>query len=363
MKKNYSTLLIGLLFVVNSCTNTSQPSDTSTISKSDSTLLKSAQKLFKPISGQADEGGKLTLSPELIELGKTLYYDTKLSLTGNNSCNSCHNLNTFGVDNLPFSPGDEGKLGGRNSPTTLNAAYHATQFWDGRAKDVEEQAGGPILNPVEMNMPNEKTVEDRLSKVVYYPEMFKKAFPNQNEPTITYKNIQKAIGAFERTLVTPSAFDNYLNGDNNALNEQQKKGLNLFIETGCASCHNGNAIGGASFQKFGVFADYRTFTNVPSKDKGLFDLNKDAGTEDFFKVPSLRNIEHTHPYFHDGSVKDLSQAVDIMAKAQLNKTLSKDEVSDIVSFLKTLNGEVSQYAKTVPEILKEDAIPTLQRNK
>ncbi|MEZ5038034.1 MAG: cytochrome-c peroxidase [Chitinophagales bacterium] len=357
-KLNFLLMLVIALTII-SCKNQSKTNQEAA-SAEDTQLLQTAKSIFKPITGNADDEGKRNLSLDMVELGKTLYYDTKLSPKGNNSCNSCHNLNTFGVDNLLFSPGDEGKLGGRNSPTTLNAAFHSIQFWDGRAKDVEEQAGGPILNPVEMNMPNEKTVIDRLSKVDYYKDLFKKAFPNDANP-ISYKNIQTAIGAFERTLVTPSAFDKYLADDHNALDAQQKKGLDLFIKTGCISCHSGVAMGGNSLQKFGVFADYRTFTKSNSTDKGMADLNKNEASTDFFKVPSLRNIEHTYPYFHDGSVKDLNTAIQIMAKAQLNKELNTEEVGDIAAFLKTLTGEVSEYAKTPPAILGDDAIPTNKR--
>lgn len=327
----------------------------------ESDLLKLAKSFFEPITGPANDGGKYDLSAEKIELGKTLYYDTKLSPKGNNSCNSCHNINTFGVDNLPFSPGDEGKLGGRNSPTTFNAAFHFVQFWDGRAKDVEEQAGGPILNPVEMNMPSEKAVEEKLAKIDYYQTLFKKAFPNDPNP-ITYKNIQTAIGAFERTLVTPSAFDKYLQGDENALTAQQKKGLDVFINTGCITCHSGIALGGTMFQKFGLYADYRTFTKSNSTDQGLFDLNGDESQKDFFKVPSLRNIEHTHPYFHDGSINDLKEAISIMAKAQLNKELTPTEIDDIAAFLKSLSGEINDYAKTPPTILGNDITPKNKQN-
>jgi len=359
MRKLLFPLVIGIFSAVISCKN-EMKKDNITQSAEDTKLFNTAKSLFKQIADVANEDGTRNLSPDMIELGKTLYYDTKLSPKGNNSCNSCHNLSVYGVDNLPFSPGDEGKLGGRNSPTTLNAAFHSTQFWDGRAKDVEEQAGGPILNPLEMNMPNEKFVVDKLSKVSYYPELFKKAFPDDKKP-ISFRNIQVAIGAFERTLTTPSSFDKYLAGNPNALNTQQKKGLDLFIKTGCISCHNGTAIGGTLFQKFGIFGDYRTFTKSGSSDKGLFDLNKNEANIDFFKVPSLRNIEHTYPYFHDGSVKDLETAIDIMAKAQLNKTLNTEEINNIAEFLKSLTGEVSEYARTPPAILGDDIIPANKR--
>lgn len=322
-------------------------------------LFSKAIKLFKPLSNQSDSLANF-LSPAKIELGKTLYYDTRLSAKGNNSCNSCHNLSTFGVDNLPFSPGDEGKLGGRNSPTTLNAALHFAQFWDGRAKDLEEQAGMPILNPVEMNMPSEQFLIDRLSTIDYYQKMFKDAFPNEANP-ISYTNLRLAIAAFERTLLTPSAFDNFLNENESALTTEQKRGLEIFINTGCATCHNGIALGGNSFQKFGAIKDFRAFTKSNNNDKGLYDITKNELDIDMFKVSSLRNIEHTYPYFHDGSVKDLKEAISIMAKVQLNKNLSISEIDAIESFLKSLTGEVSEYAKTPPAILGIEAIPQNKR--
>lgn len=276
-----------------------------------------------------------------IALGKTLYFETKLSKDNTISCNSCHNIkNSTGVDNLPFSPGNDGTLGGRNSPTTLNAALHIAQFWDGRAKDVEEQAGGPILNPVEMAMPNEQEVIKRLSqKDDFYPEYFRQAFPGEDNP-ITYTNLQKAIGAFERTLMTPSKLDQYIKGDENALNTQEKRGLESFISIGCTSCHAGNAIGGTMFQKFGIYGNYWEYTKSNKIDEGKFEVTKNEADKYFFKVPSLRNIVKTGPYFHDGSVEKLEDAIKIMAKTQLNIELTAKETKDILAFLNALSGEV-----------------------
>ncbi|KJS06738.1 MAG: cytochrome C peroxidase [Flavobacteriales bacterium BRH_c54] len=284
------------------------------------------------------------ITEEKVILGKQLYFDVRLSKDNTQSCNTCHNLNTFGVDNLPTSPGNDGKNGTRNSPTVLNAALHTSQFWDGRNKDVEEQAGGPILNPVEMAMPSEEFVIERLSEIEEYKALFAKAFPEEEQP-ITYKNLQKAIGAFERKLITPSKFDDYLAGNDEALNEQEKRGLETFMTTGCITCHSGNALGGQLIQKFGLFGNYWELTKSEKIDEGRFEVTQNEADKYFFKSPSLRNIEKTYPYFHDGSMKNLDEAVKIMAKLQLNKELTDKETNDIIAFLKTLTGDVPQEFK------------------
>ncbi|MBN8695560.1 MAG: c-type cytochrome [Bacteroidetes bacterium] len=286
-------------------------------------------------------------SPAKIRLGHNLYFDKQLSKEGNISCNSCHNLETFGVDNLANSPGDEGKNGDRNSPTVLNAALHSTQFWDGRAKNVEEQAGMPILNPIEMAIPNESFLIDRLSKDEKYKKLFSEAFPNQNNP-INYENLRLAIASFERELITPSRFDDYLKGNVNALTLQEKKGLSSFINIGCTTCHAGEILGGNMFQKFGIHKNYWELTKSKTIDEGKFKVTGIESDKHVFKVPSLRNIEKTHPYFHDGSITSLEEAVEIMAIAQLNYNLSKDEKTNIVAFLKTLTGAVPIVYQKAP---------------
>jgi len=319
------------------------------ITNADRELLQRAQEIFKPLPARADCAHNPVTDAKVL-LGQHLYYDTRLSKTGNNSCNSCHNLATFGVDNLPTSKGDNGGFGGRNSPTVLNAATHEFQFWDGRAKDVEEQAGGPILNPVEMAIPTKDFLIARLKDIPAYRDMFKAAFPTAPD-AVTYDHVQKAIAAFERTLLTPSPFDKYLNGDHKALTAEQRIGMKTFMDAGCIQCHSGSNLGGAMFQKFGVFADYRDWTHSKTNDQGKLDLTKLSADKDVFKVPGLRNIAKTHPYFHDGSVADLHQAVKIMGKVQLNKDLSEAQVQGIVDFLGALTGEVPAEAKKVPEML------------
>ncbi len=306
----------------------------------------SASGIFQPLPKQADNASN-PITPEKVALGKMLYYDTKLSMKGNNSCNSCHNLYTFGVDNKSFSIGDDGLPGGRNSPTVLNAALHATQFWDGRAKDVEEQAGMPIMNPVEMHMPSKALVEERLKKEESYKKLFAAAFPNDKN-AVSYGNLEKAIGAFERTLMTPSKFDEYLAGKANALTKEEKDGLDLFMKTGCTTCHAGVVLGGQMFQKFGIYGNYWDLTKSAKVDSGRITVTKNASDLYVFKVPSLRNVEKTGPYFHDGSVADLNKAISIMAKSELNKTLSDNEVQSIASFLKTLTGTVPADAMKNP---------------
>jgi cytochrome c peroxidase len=304
-----------------------------------------AQALFGVLPKMAENPNN-PITAEKVALGKALYFDPILSKNKTQSCNTCHNLNTYGVDNNQFSPGDgKGTLGGRNSPTTLNAALHVAQFWDGRAPDVEAQAGGPVLNPVEMGLSNEKEAIDRLKAEPKYKEMFTKAFPEVKDP-INWDNLTKAIAAFERKLITPSQFDDYLAGDDKALNEQQKRGLQIFMDKGCIACHSGIALGGSTFQKFGIYGDYWKETKSAKIDEGKSTVTKNPSDKSFFKVPSLRNITKTYPYFHDGSVSDLKEATRIMGKIQLNKELTASEIEDIIQFFESLTGNVPvEYLK------------------
>ncbi|HLS70169.1 MAG TPA: cytochrome-c peroxidase [Chitinophagaceae bacterium] len=284
--------------------------------------------------------------PNKVELGKYLYFDTGLSLNRNISCNSCHGLDNYGVDNLPVSPGDDGSLGNRNSPTTFHAAIHKMQFWDGRAVDVEEQARGPILNPVEHNIKDEKQLIQRIKEEGFYDELFAKAFGGDDP--ITFENLTSAIGAFERTLIPESRFDHYLDGDLTALNEQEKKGLSIFIDAGCITCHSGAALGGQMLQKFGLFSDYWKETNSKTIDLGLYEISGDEDQKHFFKVPGLRNILHTAPYFHDGSVEDIRDAIKIMARLQRDLELSDEEVDNMVAFFESLSADITDEQKANP---------------
>jgi cytochrome c peroxidase len=294
--------------------------------KLDKTTLK---QFFEPLPASIIDEKK---NAALIALGKKLYLDPRLSINDTISCNSCHQLTNYGVDSQPTSPGHDGKRGGRNSPTTFNAALHIAQFWDGRAKDVEEQALGPILNPIEMGMPSEAAVVDKLKKIDEYKTMFADAFKDEKDP-IQYKNVGKAIGAFERTLLTPSRFDDYLKGDENALNDAEKRGLQKFVHMGCANCHNGVALGGNSYKKIGLVEPYKT------SDVGRFAVTGLETDKYVFKVPSLRNIAKTGPYFHDGSVKTLDEAIEEMAEHQLGRKVGPGFVEDVKAFLGSLTAK------------------------
>ncbi len=318
------------------------------LKQAETALLEQAQKVFKVLPKLA-ENPENAVTDAKVKLGKILYFDTRLSKEGNQSCNTCHNLATYGVDNLPTSPGDNGGLGTRNSPTVFNAALHRTQFWDGRAKDVEEQAGMPVTNPVEMAMPDEASVIKKISKVEAYKKMFAEAFPSEKNP-MTYDNLKKAIGAFERTLITTDKFDKYLAGDVSALNEQEKKGLNTFMSKGCTACHSGAAMGGDLLMKFGIHKDYTEVIDSVVVDDGLFAETKLDKDKFVFKSQSLRNVEKTWPYFHDGSVKDLKEAVQIMAITELGQEFSEEEIIDVVAFLKTLTANIPEDVKTAPEL-------------
>ena len=269
-----------------------------------------------------------------IKLGHQLYFDVRMSKNQDIACNSCHQLDKYGVDNQPRSKGHKGQLGGRNSPSVYNAAGHIAQFWDGRAADVEEQAKGPVLNPVEMALPSAAQAEKVLKSIPGYAPLFSAAFPGEKDP-ITFDNFAKAIGAFERQLVTPGRWDKFLAGDTSALSDDEKKGLNTFVKTGCTTCHAGPYVGGAMYQKAGLVKPWPN-----TEDKGRFDVTKKEADKFFFKVPSLRNVAKTAPYFHDGATAKLSDAVKMMAEHQLGKTLGDDEVKSIVAFLGALTGEL-----------------------
>ena len=306
-----------------------------------SALRTQASAMFGELPTRAAAKADNPITDAKVSLGRMLFHDARLSATDTISCNNCHDLSRFGVDGEATSPGHDGTRGDRNSPSVYNAALHATQFWDGRAADVEAQATGPITNPVEMGMPDGDSVVAKLEAIDGYGALFAAAFPDQPDP-ITFDNVGRAIGAFERTLLTPAPFDRWLAGDDHAMTEDQVAGLQTYVQTGCASCHMGTAFGGQQFMKLGQIEPYET------EDEGRAKVTGKDVDKFFFKVPSLRNIAHTGPYLHDGSVPTLEEMVRLMAKHQLGRDLSEEQVTQIVAFLNGLTGEIPQGARSKP---------------
>ena len=284
-----------------------------------------------------------------VTLGRILYYDPRLSANQKISCNTCHPLDAYGAQSTPVSIGFKNQKGSRNAPTVYNAAGHFVQFWDGRAPTVEEQAKGPILNPVEMAMPSNAATVQVIKSIPEYVALFQAAFPKDNNP-VTYDNMALAIGAFERGLVTPSKWDAFIQGDQSALTDKQKAGFNTFAATGCQWCHAGAYVGGATYQKLGVVKSWPN-----QADQGLYQRTNDEVDKMVFKVPSLRNIKKTGPYFHDGSVATLDEAIRNMAVHQRGVGLTKAQVKSIEAWMDSLTGEIpASYIKS-PELPKSTA--------
>jgi len=301
-----------------------------------------ANAIFQPIPDKVTEVRGQTINEDQAILGHKLWFDPRLSSSHVISCNSCHNLSIGGSDNVTTSIGHGWQKGPRNSPTVLNAVFNAAQFWDGRAKDLQEQAKGPVQASVEMNSTPER-VEATLKSIPEYVAEFTKAFPKDKDP-VSFDNMAYALEAFEVSLTTPnSSFDRFLKGDDKALDAQQKEGLALFMDAGCIACHNGVNVGGQSYFPFGVIkkpgADI-----LPEDDKGRFAVTNTAADEYVFRAAPLRNIALTPPYFHSGEVWDLEQAVAIMGDSQLGRQLKDDEVKAITAFLHSLTGELPQVA-------------------
>ncbi len=268
----------------------------------------------------------------MVELGKKLYFDPRLSKSGFISCNSCHNLSMGGTDNLKTSIGHNWQQGPINAPTVLNSSLNLAQFWDGRAADLKAQAGGPIENPGEMAFSHTLAVS-LLESIPEYVMEFKQVFGSE---TVTIDEVTDAIAEFEKTLVTPNArFDQWLLGDKDALSQEELAGYQLFKDSGCVACHNGEAVGGNSFQKMGIVEPYQTNSSA----EGLSAVTGKDGDRFKFKVPTLRNVEMTYPYFHDGEAGTLTEAVDVMGRLQLGKKFTTKENAQIVAFLKTLTGD------------------------
>ena len=306
--------------------------------EADEVLLEKAKKYFSIIPKPT--GSELYPTEQIkVELGRQLFKDSLLSFRIKTSCNTCHILEKYGVDSRRVSVGDNGHLGSRNTPTVFNAHLQFAQFWDARDSTVESQVKHPIFGDNEMGMPSDTLLIKRLMAHSKYPELFRMAFPDQDS-SITLKTISASIGAFERTLVTNDRFDSFLQGDLDALDDREKKGLRLFIDRGCIPCHSGPLLGGMMVQPFSVYGYYWDYTGSEHLDKGLYAHTYKEEDKFKFKVSPLRNVAMTGPYFHDGSVTDLKEAIRIMAAAELNTLLNNQEISDIEAFLKSLTGTI-----------------------
>nr|WP_275945351.1 MULTISPECIES: cytochrome-c peroxidase [unclassified Bradyrhizobium] len=301
-------------------------------------LMSAAKRIFKPIPSTVPAVKDNPITHEKVTLGKSLFFDPRRSASGVISCNTCHNLGTGGVDAGPTSIGHRWQLGSRRAPTVYNAVFNVAQFWDGRAADLKAQAAGPVQASIEMNATPDRVLRT-LNSMTDYVAMFSKAFPNDATP-ITFENFAKAIEAFEATLITPAApFDQYLEGDEYALTDQQKAGLKLFIAKGCSSCHNGINVGGQEYFPFGMI-EKPAERLLPREDKGRFAITKDLGDEYVFRSAPLRNVALRPPYFHSGQVWSLKQAVGVMSEVQLGAKLSDEESDEIVAFLNSLTGQL-----------------------
>ncbi len=310
----------------------------------DADLRVAALDIFSPLPSTTPAVKDNPITPAKIDLGKALFFDPRMSASGVFSCNSCHNLATGGDDNMETSIGHAWQKGPRNSPTVLNAVFNDAQFWDGRAADLAAQAKGPVQAGVEMaNTPD--NVVATLNSMPLYQDWFRASFPEQADP-VTFDNFAKAIEAYEATLITPSPFDAFLNGDDAALTDVQKAGLTAFIDKGCASCHNGINLGGNGYYPFGL-VEKPGADILPEGDKGRFVVTETADDEYVFRAAPLRNINQTAPYFHSGKVWSLEVAVAIMGTSQLGEELTDTEVTQIVAFLDSLTGKMPEVVYPV----------------
>ena len=346
MQKKRSLVIVAIGFIGTVSASVVADDDT------DRALLERAQQLFKPLPKDAGTA-EYPVTPERVALGRALFFEPRVSTDGVISCAKCHQPALYGTDALPRSIGNSGKLLPRNVPTVFNTALQFAQHYGGNRKDVEEQAVKALISPLAYGNADYAAFETKLRAITGYRPMFEKAFPGEAEP-MTVENWGKAIGAYERVLLTPAAFDRYLQGDSGALSVRAKRGLDKFITFGCVGCHNGVTVGGQMYQKFGVTQDYWTATGskeidlFKGRDKGRFQDTKNEADAFIFKVQQLRNVAVTPPYFHDGSVADLHDAVRIMAKLQLGRDLTADDINDIVAFLESLTGEVPEQFASVP---------------
>jgi cytochrome c peroxidase len=312
----------------------------------DENLINKAKAVFGPLpSSMASPDNPIT--PEKVKLGNALFWETRISVDGTVSCVRCHPIGLYAADGLKKPIGNHCKENPRNAPTIFNAASQISEHWIGNRTSVEDQAKQALIGPPSFGMPSYGAAEKVLNGLEGYVVMFKAAFPGDKAP-VTVDNLAKAIGAFERTLVTPAPFDEFIRGNAAVLSSQQKRGLQSFMEVGCSACHMSPYVGGQMYQKFGVYAPYWTYTKSQPVDEGRFAVTKNPADKYVFKVPVLRNVAKTSPYFHDGSVDRLEDAVVIMAKVQLMKDLTKEQASDLVAFLGALTGTIPDAAARVP---------------
>jgi cytochrome c peroxidase len=317
-------------------------------------ILSLARQTFGPLPENM-ASPNYPLTPEQVDLGRKLFFDPRISADGAVSCSRCHLPALYGTDGLAKPLGAHDRVNPRNAPTILNAALQFAEHWRGDRKDVEDQAKQSLIGPPSFGNADYAAAMAKLKAIPGYAPLFEKAFPGQSDP-ITPDNWGQAIGAYERTLVTPSRFDDYLRGNASALSNREKNGLHLFMEKGCIGCHNGPGVGGGMFRKFGVMEDYWKETGASEPDKGRFDVTKDPADLYVFKVPSLRNVAMTGPYFHDGSVKSLPEAVRIMGKVQLGQSLTSAEIGDITAFLASLTGKLPADFVAAP-VLPPSGLP------
>lgn len=309
-------------------------------------LLDEAQKLFRRLA--AAPAAKDPTDAARVELGRRLFFENRVSMDGNVSCSHCHLPEKHATDGLAKAIGVFGKENPHNAPSIFNAALNFKQHWRGDRESLEDQAEKSLLGPASFGNPDHATPMGKLKAIPGYAGAFAKAFPEDKDP-INARNWGLAIAAYERTLLTSSRFDAFLAGDAKALTPAEQDGLRKFIDLGCASCHGGLGIGGDTFHKFGIYEDYWKATGSPSSDKGRAEVTKDETDLYVFKVPGLRNVAKSAPYFHDGSVDDLTKAVTIMGRTQLGKTLSEKDAADIVAFLGALTGAVpANYSAPEP---------------
>jgi cytochrome c peroxidase len=296
---------------------------------------------FQPVAGASAVDAP---NPERVALGRALFYEKRLSENGQIACSTCHALSKYGVDGMATSIGVGGHHGKRNAPSVFNAATHIAQFWDGRAPNVEEQASGPLLSPLEMAMPGAEAVVAVLGAIPGYAAMFERSFPG-DKPALSLKNVGDAIGAFERGLVTTSRWDKFIAGDASALTTTEKHGLRVFLDVGCVLCHTGPQVGGSMFQKVGAVIPWPN-----QKDLGRTTITKLPADRMVFKVPSLKNIVETAPYFHDGSSADLREAIRLMGHHQLGIELDKSEVEAIAAWMRSMTGEIDPAYIAAPSL-------------